>query len=264
MPITDDTIVESTETFTVTVSNPGGTLASDVTVSGSANEATVEIIDNDVATLTIADVEVNESAGTVDIIVQLSQALPVEFTVEIATADDTVALSGLMGAIAGEDYTAKSETLNFGIGDTEKTFQVAILEDTIVENDMEAFTVAASTPGGTLANSVTLPGPATVRILDTDMATVTIADIGTVAEDIGTVNANITLSNPVAAGFGLEFSFVADTATLNEDYTDGITLSRVFSSGDPSESISSLEVPIVNDNMVEPLSESFGINGNYK
>ena len=107
VPITDDTIVESTETFTVTVSNPGGTLASDVTVDSGADEATVEIIDDDAATLTIADVEVDESARALWMS-QFSSAnpLPVEFTVEIATADGYSRWT--RGRIAGEDYTVPS------------------------------------------------------------------------------------------------------------------------------------------------------------
>ena len=54
-------------------------------------------------------------------------------SVDYATADGT--------AIAGQDYTATSGTLNFTSGETSKTIQVPILDDAVTEQD-ENFTIS--------------------------------------------------------------------------------------------------------------------------
>jgi CSLREA domain-containing protein len=78
-------------------------------------------------------------------------------TVSYTTANGT--------ATAGQDYTATSGTLNFGVGETTKTITVPILADAIDELP-ETFTVTLSNPssGATLGATST----ATVTITDVD------------------------------------------------------------------------------------------------
>ena len=61
VPITDDNIVEATETFTASLSTATalGGRSVDLTDTGTGT-----ITDNDTATFTIDDVTVNEAAGT--------------------------------------------------------------------------------------------------------------------------------------------------------------------------------------------------------
>ena len=137
MPITDDSIVEGSENFTVSLSGLAGTTANvDITDTG-----TVTITDNDTAAppaiLTVADVTVNENAGTAEVEVTLNAAVPGGFTVTAATADGT--------ATAGEDYTATiSRTLTFtGTLNGRQTLTVPITNDSAVEGE-ENFTVSLS------------------------------------------------------------------------------------------------------------------------
>lgn len=74
------------------------------------------------ATLSVADTETDEAEGaTLDFTVNLSRALETAATVDYATSDGS--------ATAGEDYTARSGTLTFNPGETEKTIAVTVLDD---------------------------------------------------------------------------------------------------------------------------------------
>ena len=69
--------MEGNETFTVSL----GTVAGTTETITATDTAEVTINDDDTSTLMIADMTVNESEGTVDITVELNQALANNFTV---------------------------------------------------------------------------------------------------------------------------------------------------------------------------------------
>ena len=242
VPITDDAIVESTETFTVTVSgSPTG--VGDVTVSGTENVATVTITDNDAADLTIADVEVDESAGTVDVTVQLSNPLSVDLTVNVATAGGTA--SG-----AGVDYTAPGATLTFAAGNQTANITVPINNDDIVEND-ETFTVTVSNPNtaGTLVGDVTVSdGEATVTINEDGMAILSVDD-ASINEQNGLLMFTIRLDKALADSIRVTFHTEDDTAIAGFDYgaLSGGNMTT-FNSGDTEQDIG---VSIMEDTTVE-------------
>ena len=84
-------------------------------------------------------------------------------------------------------------TLTFNPGDTTKTLNVAILADTVDEEN-ETFTVALSSP--TNAPVSTSSGTATMTITDDDAApTISINDV-TSAETAGVKNLVATISQP--------------------------------------------------------------------
>ena len=82
--------------------------------------------------LSVADVSVNEAAGTATVTVTRSVPTTETIAVDYATSNGT--------ATAGQDYTAQSGTLNFAPGDTTKSFTVPINGDSIDEFD-ETFNV---------------------------------------------------------------------------------------------------------------------------
>jgi chitinase len=143
VPIVTDSIDESDETFTVTLTNPSNTTIAD-------SSGTETIIDDDTTTvppvtptLSIGDATVNPegNSGTTNatFTVTLSSASLSVVTVNYATSNGTATAPG--------DYTAASGTLTFSPGDTSKTVTVAVVGDTVPEPD-ETFTVGLSTPSG--------------------------------------------------------------------------------------------------------------------
>src|SRR5262249_55494686 len=109
-------------------------------------------------------------------------------------------------AVNGNDYTATSGTLTFGIGETQKTFTIPILDDQLVEgSETINVTLSAPTNGSTLGTQKT----ATLTIVDND-TTGTIAAsyqqgvngyTGTTDVAITTQNAQFTSGNGIT-GFG--------------------------------------------------------------
>ena len=154
--ITDDSLDEGSETFTVTLSNPSN---ADLGVSAS----TVAIVDNDtVVSLTPPALSVNESAGSAQFMVSLGSAHTETVTVQWVTSDGT--------ATAGEDYTAGGSTLSFAPNEMSKTISVAIEDDGIDEGN-ETFTVTLSNPSNAVLGAAST---STVTIKDDDTAGVTI------------------------------------------------------------------------------------------
>jgi len=153
--ISDDTIQEGDEIFTVTLSEATGaslgapslstvTIANDATPHGSVQFSS-------------ADFSVNEYGGTVTITVTRTNGSYGAASVNYATTNGT--------ATAGSDYTATSGSLNWAAGETTpKKFTIPILDDTIQEGN-EVFYVKMGTVSGVRLGS---PAMATVTILDDD------------------------------------------------------------------------------------------------
>ena len=89
------------------------------------------------ATVSISDGEADESAGTMDFTITLSEAVSAEVSVEYQTHAKS--------ATAENDYTPTSGTLTFLDGETSKTITVPILDDA-VDDDDETFEVHLDQP----------------------------------------------------------------------------------------------------------------------
>ncbi|MGV1006528.1 MAG: Calx-beta domain-containing protein, partial [Candidatus Nanopelagicales bacterium] len=155
-----DTVVEPTEAFTVTLTNPTG-----ATLTRATATATVTNDDAAVTTpaLSISDVSVTEgNSGTTNanFTVSLSKASTTPVTVKYATVNGT--------ATAGTDYTAATGTLTFAAGTTTQTLAVKVLGDTVVE-PTEAFTVTLTNPTGATLTRAT----ATATVTNDDAVVVT-------------------------------------------------------------------------------------------
>lgn len=84
------------------------------------------------------DFAVDEDRGPATIKVTRIGGLGTAVSVSYATADAS-------SALAGQDYTAVAGSLNFGPADTEKTFTVPIINDTLLEGD-ETLSLLLSDP----------------------------------------------------------------------------------------------------------------------
>ena len=109
--------------------------------------------------MSIADAAASEEDdSTINFVVTLDPASDESVTVDYATANGSAA--------AGDDYTAASGSLTFNAGDTTKTIQVSIIDDT-VDDDNETLTVTLSNASGAEISD----GQATGAITDGDTET---------------------------------------------------------------------------------------------
>lgn len=213
----DDDVVEADETFTVTLGGlmDGGRIPGTVTIDGANGTGTGTILNNDLASLSIADVAVDEATGMITFMVLLTGDVQGGFSVDIKTADGTA-------TTADNDYVAGTQTLIFaGTSGELQSFTVAINEDNKVEAD-ETFTVSlfnvlpndAKVKASDIGSSDTAIG--TIR--NDDSTTLTIADVSQ-NEGAGTMTFTVTLSNPVQGGLKVDFATADGTAkTSDNDY----------------------------------------------
>ncbi len=142
--------------------------------------------------VSVADARANEAAGAkVAFQVSLSRAFTNaahRVTVDYATADGT--------AKAGADYTATSGTLTFAAGETSKTVNVPIIDDSHDEGE-ETFTLRLSNATGARIGD----GEATGTIVNTDpIPKAWLARFGRTVADHVVDAVTVRLSEPRAAG----------------------------------------------------------------
>jgi hypothetical protein len=99
---------------------------------------------------------VSEGAGAATITVTLSSAAALAVTVQYATGYGTAA--------AGSDYVASNGIVTFAAGETSKTFNVPIVDDTAVEGD-ETINLTLSAPSNATLGT---PSGALLTIVDDD------------------------------------------------------------------------------------------------
>ena len=156
--IDDDAAFEGDEMFAVALSNPqgGATLGTpataNVTIAEDDTPPAAGVLQFSAATYSAA-----ENAASVRITVERSGGSAGQVSVEYATSNGT--------ATSGSDFTALSGTLMFADGETSRSIDVTVLDDTSDESN-ETFTVSLSAVAGgaTLGAMV----DATVTITDND------------------------------------------------------------------------------------------------
>jgi hypothetical protein len=243
VPITNDTLDEPNETFTVTLSSPtgGATL-------GSPSSATVTITDDDptpTVQFSAASSSGSEATTPASIAVTLSAASGQTVTVNYATANGT--------ATAGSDYTATSGTLTFNPGVTSQTISVPIINDTVVEGD-ETFTVTLSGPvnatlGATATHTYTINNDDNAGTIQFSSGTYSVNENG------GSVTITATRTGGSSGAVGVSYATSNGTATAGSDYTSTSgTLS--WANGDTANK--TFTVPITNDTLDEP-NETFTV-----
>ncbi|MCT2399614.1 Calx-beta domain-containing protein [Novosphingobium mangrovi (ex Huang et al. 2023)] len=227
----NDLAVESTETMSVTLSNPS-TYATITTATGTGS-----INDDDIAfaNLAIGNAAAVTEGGTLAFTVTRSGNTTSAVSVGYATANGT--------ATAGSDYTAKSGTLNFAANQTSATINVATIDDTSVES-AETMSVSLSNPS-TYASVTTATGAGTIN--DNDVVTgpsISINDAS--ATEASNLVFTVTLSATSSSSISVNYATATGTAAANDFTATSGTLT--FSPGQISKTIS---VPTHDDNRVE-------------
>ncbi len=153
----------------------------------------------------------NSESGNINFSVRLDDASGREVTVEYRTLTTGTATSGT-------DYTAKSGTLTFAAGVREKTISIAVLGDTLDEEN-ETFTVRLSNPTNATLATADRDGTGTIND-DDDPPVLSINDI---AVDEGNADHNVTftvtLDAQSAKQVTVEYGTSAGSATAPADFT---------------------------------------------
>ena len=255
VPITNDAIVEPSETFTVDLTNPTLNSAADVTVLGTQTSSTVTIIDS-VGSVQFdsATYSVNEDGGIdATITVTRSGGTNGAVSVDYATADGAV-----NPATAGVDYTAASGTLNWASGDgTSKTFTVPVINDAIDEADETVDLTLSNFVGASAGGQTT----ATLTIIDSFGTLQFDSPTYSVNED-GGIDATITVTRVGGTNGAISVDYttadnVSGLAVAGTDYTAS---SGTLNWADADSASKTFTVPVINDAIDEDPDEYLDLN----
>ena len=150
-----DGVFEPSEAFTLVLSEPVGATIATPSVTGTILDVSFPPFDPNAPKLTAETTQVAENAGVARLTVRLSRALQSPVTVHYATADGT--------AFTPDDYSPLSGTLTFAPGETTKTIDVPLANDSRTE-DEETFHLVLGNP----VNAEIATFTTTVRVRDDD------------------------------------------------------------------------------------------------
>jgi hypothetical protein len=242
VPVADDSDFEGDETLNVTLSNPQNiTNPLQPPVLGTNNPATLTIVDDDVPTFAFdhATYSVAEDVASGVATITVVRGGATNVAADIGYSDDG---SGTATG-GGVDYTLTADTLHFAAGETTKTFNVSINDDSVVDE-------ANETIGLQLTEGSTVVDTALLSIVDDDTtlpsAQLSQADYS-VSEANDTATVTVTLSAPAAGGETVDYatSDAADPshATAGSDYT-ATSGTITFATGQTSQTVG---VPLLGD-----------------
>ncbi len=238
--IADDAILETDETVVVTLLSPSNAIL------GANTTHTYTIINNDNASVTIADISGNEDDGPITVTTTLDNAVQGGFTVDVSTTDGTA-------TTADGDYSAViGQTLTFvGSAGETQTFTVSPTTDGKVEVD-ERLSVNQSSLGATTL-VIDISDGALVTVINDDNTPVVTAGQSfnipenlTNASSVGTVTATdvdavttfqgwMILSGNDDNIFGIDAGSgqlsIIDNTWLNYEATASYTLGIAVSDG---------------------------------
>ncbi|MEI7898281.1 MAG: Calx-beta domain-containing protein, partial [bacterium] len=246
VPVIDDLVLEATETVIVTL----GTITSgdpQVTLSATVS-ATVNITDNDAATVSIAANDPNAA----------EPSNGGQFTVTMTHPADVatvIAYSVTGTATSGTDYIALSGSVTIPAGSTTATIDVNVNDDLIVEASETVIATLTGIISGDANTTLGTPVAATVTIADNDAASLSIADVA-VGESDGTATFTVLLTGAVQGGFTIAYATANGTALQPGDYT--LTSGTLTFTGTNAET-HTISVPIINNSVVE-ITETFVVN----
>ncbi len=271
VPVADDSLVEGTETLSVTLT---GIASGDPEVTiGGTSSAAINVFDNDAASWTISgDASVSEGGNaSYDVVLNGTFQAGEDASVDLALADvDTTssdyadfsaAVASAVAAYSGPgSYSLVGSTLTWtatadGQVADPLTISLGASDDATVEAS-EDYTISLSSAASSTGASVSLGATTavTTTITDNDVATVSIAAV-TDADEAGLVNGEftVTLSNPSSIDTVINYT-VAGSASSGNDFTP-LSGTVTILAGSTSATIS---VPVADDTLVEGI-ETVGV-----
>lgn len=245
VPIVNDTLVESTETVNLTLTNPTG----NATI-GTQNTATLNILDND------SSIQFGSPTFTVNEDGTPVLAVSVTRTGDTSTAASaTVNLSngtatgGSQPFASGVDYDNAAQVVNFAVGETSKIVTIPINDDSLVEGN-ETVNLTLNNPTGNA--TIGTQNTATLTIVDNDTAgTIQFSNPQYVVKEDGTPVLAVTLTRTGGSSGAVSttVNLANGTAFAPGDYSNNpITVN--WADGDATSK--TVTIPIVDDSLVEP------------
>ena len=235
VPISDDILHEGNESLHLTLSNP-----THGAVLGHRSHALLTIVDDDTSgsfAFSATSYSVGEGNAAAIVITRGTWA----------TAEDvTFATSANGTAQPGVDYTSVTQTVHFGIGETQQTVTVPTTDDATAEGvESVNLTLSNQTQGATLGARRT----AVLVIDDAPGILQFSAAVFTVAEGAASHAATITVTRTDASAGTIAVKVLtsSNTATAGTDYT---TTNRGLTFADGVTSVS-FTVPIIDDVQIE-------------
>jgi hypothetical protein len=245
--VAGDTVVESDETFSVTLSNASaGTVIGTASANGS--------IRNDDASLSIAATSADKGEG---------QSGSSAFTFTVTRTGDLSGASSAQWAVAGAavsgaDFTGgvlPTGTVSFAAGESSKVISIAVAGDTVVESN-EAFSVTLSNASaGTVIGTASANG----SIRNDDASLSIAATSASKAEGQSGSSAftfTVTRTGDLSGASSAQWA-VAGAAVNGTDFTGGVlpTGTVSFAAGENSKVIS---IAVAGDTVVES-NEAFSV-----
>ena len=241
VPLTNDTLDEDAETFTVTLSNPVNTL-----ISSGGSQSTVTIVDDDATpTLTVADApDVAETAGGATQTFTLTLSAASSKTVTVLASTEAVS------AAADADYVSAVQEVTFAPGTTTQLVDVTVNDD-LIDEDAETYELLLAQP----TNATIADGTGVGTITDDDTwPTISIAADADPVDEEGDAAFTLTLSAASTQTVTVSWQ-TADGTAGSADYTQQAPQVVTFVPGDTSESVS---VPVTVD-AIDEADETFSV-----
>ena len=255
IPILDDSQVEGTESFSITVTITAG---AKFMGGGNTKTETISIHDNDPPTLSLPTSAItiaeNVESGKVDVNVSLSVGTHQDVTFDYELAD--------VSTTKGGDYIDEVESSKtISSGDTNSTISIPIADD-LNNEGIEKFTLTLSNPVGAVFDDDAMTISKTITIEDNELPTLNITTTDfTTNEMVGNTNKVINLELSSAAELDVTFDFgMTDiTTTKGSDYTEADEADRdVTISAESGVLTASFSIPILDDSNNEG-DESFDL-----
>ncbi|MEI6062573.1 MAG: Calx-beta domain-containing protein, partial [Bacteroidota bacterium] len=207
--------------------------------------------DDDLSTVAINDVSVNESAGTEVFTVTLTGAIQDALTVDYGTSNGS--------ALSTIDYTTKTGTVTFPAGSASGATQsitITITSDVISE-PTESYNVILSNVvfNGTITATISDPtGVGTIT--DDDASSVAINDMS-VDESAGTAVFTVTLTGAIQDALTVDFA-TSDIDALNPSDYGTQTGTLTFAAGSINGATHTITISIADDLIAEP-TETYNV-----
>ncbi|WP_405383593.1 Calx-beta domain-containing protein [Maribacter sp. LLG6340-A2] len=266
VPIIDDTIIEQTEDFVLTLSNIQSNLGVGFIDQQPTNTATGTINDNDnvpgTTGVSFADDTVIVTEGS-----ETFARFVVTFTGAIAPGEDVMVDFETSDGISTnpaeqpDDYSFMNGTITFNSTTTSVNIDVPFNDDNIIE-PTEDFILTLSnvqsnigvgfvdqqptnTATGIINDNDNDPGVTGISF-DNDNIIVNEADV--------TATITVLLTGNVQGGFSIDYTTTQDTALPGDDYT---TVAGTLNFNGTDQERITITVPITNDSFIEPTEQFF-------